>query len=229
MNPESGNVMFYILIAIALLAALSFAISQGSRGGADGLTGEHERLLASEILEYSDTVKKSVQILRLRGIGFDQLDFDAPALAGHNNAACTGDDCMIFNLSGGGAVYKQASADAMTTAGDWLFAANNEVDEVGTTTGAADGADLLMILQPLKKAICININDRLGVPNNGAGGDPPDDAEIDLSTPFTGSPAYDRTLGDEAGVTKLGPGRHAACFRDVSSGSYTFYQVLIVR
>ena len=228
-QSESGNVMFYILIAVVLLAALSFAISQGGRGGNSELSRERQRLLASEILEYSDTVKKAVQILRLRGVGFDQLDFDSPGLAGYNNAACATGDCMIFDLAGGAVVYKEASPDVMAIGSDWIFAANNEVEGIGTTTGTADSAELLMILQPLKKEICANINDRLGVPNNGAGDDPPDDADIDISLPFTGGDAYSQTVGDEAGATKLGHGLQAACFREVSSGNYTFYQVLIAR
>ena len=226
---ESGNVMFYILIAIALLAALSFAISQSGRGSVSDVTADRQRLLVAEILDYADTVKKSVQILRLRGVAFSRLDFDVPALAGYDNASCTTDECLIFNVNGGGAVYKQASSSATVSAADWIFTAANEVEEIGTTAGAASGADLLMVLTPVKREICLALNVRLGIANNGAGGDAPDDAEIDLSIPFTGTASYSKTLGDEAGATKLGPGHNAACFKDGASGNYIFYQVLLPR
>ena len=164
--------------------------------------------------------------MRLRGISFSQLDFDDPGLAGYDNVSCASGDCKIFDGAGGGVVYKEASATIMAIPGDWVFAANNEVDEIGTTTGTSAGADLIMILQPLKKDVCMQINEMLHIPNNGAGGDPPDDADIDITVPFTGSESYDSVIGDEGGATALGPRLMAACFREVSSGNYTFYQVL---
>lgn len=226
---ESGNVMFYILIAIALLAALSFAISQSGRGSIQNVSNDKLRLLAGEILDYSDNVKKAVQILRLRGVSFGTLDFADPAIPAYDNPDCTTDDCAIFNAAGGGIVYKRASIDALVSASDWVFAASNEVKEIGTTGGAAANADLLMILQPVKKDLCVILNTLLGVSNNGAGGDPPEDLEIDLATPFTGGDSYSKSVGDEGGATDLGPGHMAACFKDLASGNYTFYQVLLPR
>lgn len=226
-QSESGNALFYILIAVALLAALGFAIAQSGRGSVSALSEERQRLLASEILDYAGAVKKAVQMMRLRGIVFSDLDFDDPGLAGHDNPGCASDECLIFNVAGGGMVYKQASPDSLESAADWVFAANNEIGEIGTTAGDASSADLLMILRPLKKEVCARINIFLGIPNPS--GDPPEDADIDMAAPYTGAAAYSKTVGDEAGASKLGPGQDAACFREVSSGDYTFYQVLLPR
>ena len=52
-NNQSGNVLFYILIGVALLAALSFAVTHTSRGTLSHLTREQSNLLATEIIEYS--------------------------------------------------------------------------------------------------------------------------------------------------------------------------------
>lgn len=226
-KSEAGNAMFYILIAVALLAALAFAISQSGRGSVNTLSNERQRLLASEILDYAGAAKKTVQMMRLRGVALADIDFDDPALAGHDNAACSSDDCKIFRTDGGGMIYKQASSDALVSPSGWLFAANNEVKEAGTTAGDASSVDLLMILLPLKKDVCARINVFLGVSNPG--GDPPEDADIDIATPYTGTTAYSQTLGDEAGATKLPAGHDSACFHEASSGSYVFYQILLPR
>lgn len=222
---ESGNVMFYILIAVALLAALSYAVAQGSRASVQNLTEDRQRLLASEIIEYADTVKRAVQQLRLRGVAFNALEFDDPALTGYDNPACGAGDCMIFDPAGGAVIFKSASADALTAPMPWAFIANNEIEMVGTTTGDAAGADLLMVQPDLIREVCILINDLLGVANPS--GDPPVDTSVDTTVPFTGAVAYAQTVGDEASSAALS-GRTAGCFRE-GAAAYHFYEVLIPR
>ncbi|HEY8190140.1 MAG TPA: hypothetical protein VIF12_05605 [Micavibrio sp.] len=222
---ESGNVMFYILIAIVLLAALSYAISQGGRTSAQNLTGDRERLLATEIVDYADTVKKAVQMLRLRGSQFSDLSFASDDLAGYG-VPDTAPVHEIFNTAGGAVIYKAPDNAALALPSDWIFTATNEVENIGTTSGAADNADLLMILQPLTKNVCVSLNDRLGVTNPA--GDPPADADVDTTVPFTGSPGFAQTIGNEAGSAALA-GHNAGCFRETASGNYYFYQVLLAR
>lgn len=224
-QTESGNVMFYILIAIVLLAALSYAISQGGRTGAQNLTGDRERLLATEIIDYADTVKKTVQMLRLRGSQFSDLSFASDDLAGYGVSG-TAPAHEIFNTAGGAALYKKPDDSALALPSDWIFTATNEVENVGTTGGAADNADLLMILQPLKKSVCITLNERLSVTNPA--GDPPVDTDIDTAVPFTGGAGFAQTIGNEAGSASLA-GHNAGCFRETASGNYYFYQVLLAR
>jgi len=226
---ESGNAMFYILIAVALLAALTVAVANSGRSSIQSVASERQTLMAGEILDYSDAIKKSVQMLRLRSVTFTRLEFDDPALTGYANAACTTTDCMIFNEAGGGAVYTAPQSDALTAAADWVFVANNEIENIGRTLGTAAGSDLLMVLRPLNKGVCIAINDALSVTNSGTDGDPPEDTGIDITVPFIGATAYSMSVGDEVTAESLGGGHMAACFRDLTAGEYVFYQVLLPR
>lgn len=132
---ESGNALFFILIAVVMLAALSFAVMQGSRGGAESLSAEKTRLVATEILEYADVVAKAVAQTRLRGFEDTQISFENSAVGGYANANCTDEQCKIFSPSGGGVNYiapnaeglDQASAAATTFVnaanlyGQWFF------------------------------------------------------------------------------------------------------------
>lgn len=217
--------MFYILIAVALLAALSYAVAMGSRASVQNLTEDRQRLLASEIIEYADTVKRAVQQLRLRGVAFNALEFDDPALTGYANANCTTGDCMIFDPAGGAIIFKSASADALTAPSSWAFIANNEIELVGTTTGDAAGADLLMVQPNVIRDVCVMINDLLDVTNPS--GDPPVDTNFDTTVPFTGAAAYAQTVGDEASSAPLS-GKTAGCFRE-GAAAYYFYEALIPR
>lgn len=110
---EKGNVLVYILIAIALLAALSYAFSSGGRVSGQGVSTDRTKLLASEIIDYGDTVKKTVAVLRLRGTGFDQLSFAATGLnATDYGTPGNSPSNEVFNTSGGGLVYQDADFDS---------------------------------------------------------------------------------------------------------------------
>jgi hypothetical protein len=66
-NPQSGNVLFYILFAIALLAGLTFAVNRGGQVSTATLSADQARVAASEILDYAGAVSGAVTKLKLRG------------------------------------------------------------------------------------------------------------------------------------------------------------------
>src|SRR5688572_27747154 len=96
---ERGNVMFYILIAIALLSALIFAVSQSGRGNVQKVNVEKARMLGEEILEYSNNVSTAFAQLRLRGCKLEEMNFDNTIIAGYTNAGAPADkSCDVFDL-----------------------------------------------------------------------------------------------------------------------------------
>jgi hypothetical protein len=78
---ERGNVMFYILIAVALLAALIFAVAQSGRGNIQQVSEEKARLFATEIIQYTGTMANGVAQLRLRGVRDTEISFDNPVVS----------------------------------------------------------------------------------------------------------------------------------------------------
>lgn len=65
MKSNSGNVLFLILIAVALFAALSYAVTSSSRGGGIDAKKDSSELIASEIMNYVSSLEQAVT--RLRG------------------------------------------------------------------------------------------------------------------------------------------------------------------
>lgn len=231
-SDQSGNVLFYILIAVSLLAALSYAVSQGNRGSLSTVNEEKAKLLASEIIEYGNVMGSAVSQLRLRGIKDSELCFDDPAwgVSDYNHAECTDDLNKIFHISGGGLTWAEPPADAMDSSATpdnlWHIYGDNEINLVGTTCGAASCADLILVVDELSEAVCIQINDSLGVDNPS--NVPPTDLDMG-ETRYTGTFSYSETIGDEAGGTVL-ESQSAGCFQKTTApAEYVYYKVLIAR
>ncbi|MEZ5918997.1 MAG: hypothetical protein R3D66_03480 [Alphaproteobacteria bacterium] len=228
---ESGNVLFYILIAVALLAALSYAVTRGGRSGTDNLNAERARLSASELIDFSNALSTAVAQLRLRGVKPDELCFDHSGWGGanYNHAGCSDDLHKIFHPSGGGVNWTTAPAEAMDSSASpdnlWHIYGDNEIEQVGTTCAAAACADLILVVDELSLSVCQEINDLLDVTASGAA--PPTDTDMG-QTRYIGAFGYSATIGDEAGGSAL-VGKSSACFQRTAGPEYVFYKVLIAR
>ena len=225
---ESGNVFWYIFICIALLGALSFAVSQGGRSSISELTHDTRNLVASEIISYGDTVAKTVSQLRLRGTSVTALSFSNLVLPSADYGNYNTDPLNeVFNPSGGAAIYQDPPLEATTTATSYQILADNEIENIGTTCGASSCSDLILVIPDVKQSICIKINELLGVDNPG--GLPPTDSNIDELSPFKAGVTpfgYSQTIGDEDNALA---GQREACFEETGDNEYVYYKVLLPR
>lgn len=230
-SNERGNVLFYILIAVALIAALSFAVSQNGRNSTKAISEERAKLFASEIIEYANNIGNAVSQLRLRGVDEDELCFDDSRWGAndYDHAGCSDNFNRIFNIEGAGITWSEAPAEAMdsTAAPDnlWHIYGDNEIQDIGTTCGAAGCADLVLITDELDEIVCKNLNGLLGVTDKNA--TPPTDTDIG-ETRYIGAFSFSQVIGDEAGGASLA-GKSAGCFRNTTDSKYVFYKVLIAR
>lgn len=222
---ESGNAIVYIFIAIALLAALSFAVSQSSRSAGKGLSEDRAQLAASEMISYGDTIAKSVGQLRLRGVRDTELSFAHPDADSNYGTYDDEPRAEIFNPQGGGVLFRGPPALAVTNpAAVYIFSGDNAVEHIGLDCGTADCNELLMAVRFIKPEVCQLINHILGYAEKG---DPlPTDSDISLSNLFAGTYAYDSVISDESSFLS---GKTAGCYIDSGSGDNVYYQVLVAR
>lgn len=224
---ERGNLFFYIFMAVALFAGLTFAVSQGGRVSVQSLTREQARLQATEIIDYSDAMAKAVGTLRLRGTTLARLRFAHADLstADYGNPATTDPLDMVFNPQGGGIIYRPPSPDMLATAGEhYAFLNKNEVEGFGQTCGTTGCSDLLMALRDIKTETCLVINNLGDITNPSDL--PPEDADFDFTGKFQGSmDGPPETLGDEASSAGLA-GKAYGCFTNNTDGKNYFYRVL---
>lgn len=106
-SHQQGNVLFLILIAVVLFAALSYAVTQSSRGGGNS-DKERDALIASQLVQAVANMRVAVQRMSLtKGISpadivFCDSDESECDNLGDSTPLCTsGRDCL-FSSDGGG-------------------------------------------------------------------------------------------------------------------------------
>ena len=242
-HNEHGNALFLIFIAVALFAALSYAVTQSGRGGGN-VDRETLALNASDLVQYAALMRSTVDRIRLVNgcsdteISFEREPFDGSAPRDVNPNAPSDLSCHIFHPNGGGLVFRnpmnlQGALPIQTPMhiSDIYFEATNRISGVGSTDSTDDSIDLLLMYSFLTEEACNEINRGLGIGNQIQDSDI---RVLDLgSMGFLGVyPLFGPSLsiGDEANGNDL-IGQTAACVDETASGSagFHFYQVLIER
>lgn len=106
-RSQKGNVLFLILIAVALFAALSYAVTQSSRGGGDA---KKEDLLieASLIMQWFAGFKTDFMRFSLNaGISQDEIRIND----GFSWVPCSAGSSCLWSSDGGGVEYPPPQVD----------------------------------------------------------------------------------------------------------------------
>lgn len=229
-QTESGNALWFILLAVALLGALTAAVTRSSDTAEQSGDIERYRINASNMMRHSASVEAAVQNMLMRGLGENRISFDNTYTSGatYTNPNCPAPEteCLVYHGAGGGVNYKQlpsalfdAIHNGQATFTEWEFSGSNNVDGVGTSA-----PDLVMFTGYLERNLCRQINALLKIPE--VSGDVPADSDGFDDTPYTGNfpsiaaDTLDNMTGYETG-----------CFNDSGAGGrdYTYYHVLIKR
>ena len=229
MKNQQGNVLWFILIAVALLGMLTMVLTRSGSTVDQSGDIEQMRISSGQILGYAKSIEAGVQNMKLRGISESDISFENPTTAtDYTNANCTDDACKVFHVDGAGLTYRNFAA--ANDGSDWIFSGANNVGTTAGpvgTTAAVTGNDLIMLLPNVNQTLCIQINRDLGV---GTAGTLPIDDQID-TTAFTGTYAAGgpTLLEGDTGNLELNR-KTAGCFEDANdSNKIYFYQVILAR
>lgn len=180
LRAAHGNALFIILIAVALFAALSYAVTQSGRGGGS-VNKEQIVIKAANMVQYATNLRTAVQRMVLNGTTAANLDLWTTAVY---TPCTTGADC-IFAAAGGG-----ATSQRLPDLGDmdffhdglWRYSEvsdgvalrkklpGNQFEEIGTT--AADAYIYSYITYNTNgKELCTQINKNLGITGIPGDGD----------------------------------------------------------
>lgn len=232
---ERGNVLFLILIAVALFAALSYAVTQSTRSGGGSADRETALLSGASMTQYPASLRTSLVRMVLAGVQVNQLEFNTPSDFGLGTI-----NQMVFHPNGGGAVYQQSPANLMANGaqGTWTFNGDFELVNIGITN--AGGNDIIAFLPGVSQAVCESVNDRFGIndagctldaaspiPTMNISGGEANAIDNQMVTGYT-LPATDMPNLANATCTAF-DGQPSGCFYDDDNSRHVFYSVLLER
>jgi hypothetical protein len=220
-NGERGNALFLILIAVALFAALSYAITQSGRGSGT-VNKETNIVVSGQVVEEPAAVRTAVTRMIITGTSPTAITF---------TGAATVNDVFDSATGGGGATNVAPPSSACGTAADcaaWYYVAATSgngtfVQGVGTTASEAL-AVLGKVGGGMTSSICTQIQKGLGF----ASTTPVVQA---TAVVWQTAGAYAAAAGGSAttvaGATTELVGQAFACFQNGTGANYTYYHTLI--
>ena len=168
---ERGNAIFLILIAVALIGALTVTLSRSGSSVENLGNSEKVRIEALAIMRHMQSITLAAENLTFQGTSENDLSFENPlSTIDYTNANCTAADCKLFDIRGAGLSYLTPKTKWLDTAlaaqpyyGDWLFTGNACIPDVGrgrdVTCNTNDGQlELLVVLPYVKKSLCQSVN-----------------------------------------------------------------------
>lgn len=154
-HTQKGSVLLYILIAVALMAAVTYAVTRDT-GGQDvtKLSESQHKLYAGELIAHSTAANMAVKQITQWGVNYDELLFDGPTDAGY----ATNTGRQVYNPSGAGLAVFRAQDDYFDENGTtgWAWQGNVNVEWSSTTA-----TDLIYSFINVATPICEQINLRL--------------------------------------------------------------------
>lgn len=201
---QQGNVLFLILIAVALFAALSYVVTNSNRSTAGSVEKDENRLYVARIHQYIVGLRTATQRMLFNGATPATLRLHK---TGFDWNPCTNEQYCVFDQNQGGTIYIHLDSrpELDMYSNQWYL---TEVGDGFTVAGiGTDAGPDVMIRRYFKptakgRAICEEINRSVGV--SGVPSNP------------TGQPT----------TYHAAPGQPVACIDYISGGYYMLYAVL---
>ncbi len=182
MQNSKGNVLFLILIAVALFAALSYAVTQSTRSGGGNASAEQVQLRAGELISYMTGVQARVSRMLLTGnVNVLNLATASPvytlgpvgtqsANCWNDNTSCTGTACQVFNTGNPEGVPPRVFGPEYVTAGAGM-AGRVTPGHIGKRQMAvynvgSPASDLVIYIAYIRADVCNAINAKMGMTTN---------------------------------------------------------------
>lgn len=222
---EKGVALVYILIAIALFAAISMTfMRQNDTSEAESMSDDKAEILASQLIAYAAQTKSAVDQMLFSGAKINELDFTLPTAAGFDTGTLI---YKVYHPQGGGVIPGRLSSEAVSQTdtdpvAGWYMGRFNNVEWTAT---ASD--DAILAAHQIKQKVCekinVKINGSTSIPSLASGTLADyfiDDSfhtgtNADLTTDSSGSPVC-------AACDKMA----SLCVSNPAQNTYTFYTIL---
>lgn len=154
----AGNVVIYVLVALALLALLSTTIANQDTGSESEIDQDKVILLASDVLAYAGSVRTVVDNMVMAGTEEASIDFIAPYQTAFSTAPY---ENKIYHPQGGGLAVPAIRPDLFSYGGvepkaGFYVSMHNNVQWTPTTA-----PDVLMTAFGISQAVCAALNKKI--------------------------------------------------------------------
>jgi len=154
-DGERGNVLFMILIAVALIGLLTAAISGSNNSDNTNIDQESLALKASEVQRYASELERAVNYIMQNNKS--EVDVRFAHYNAHSDygdlAADTDKTDQVFDREGGGANYREPPT-GINDGSDWEFYGGTHIPGMGRS----DRAELVAVLPHVTQGFCDKIN-----------------------------------------------------------------------
>jgi len=233
---ERGNILFIVLLAIALIGALAIAIQSGSNSESAQIDDEGLAIKATEVQRFASELERAVLFIARNEVSESDIRFAHPdAHADYGDLSADSDPTnQVFHEQGGGATYRTPPS-SINNGDSWEFYGNTALPNVGS--GAAD---LVAVLPNVTQQFC----DKINALNNQSSQQPTDSGSVATTASNAGSCVHAGAVGrfdsgtqfydtpnttDSASFTTLPAKQACVQCTDMTGAPYHFYHVIMAR
>lgn len=155
---QSGNAVIYILIALALLGALTVAITRSNDNASSDLSKEQAEIFSTRLSAYSAAVDNVIDQMIMSGTDVYSIDYTLPSQASFVNGVHS---LKLFHPNGGGITQPMpdpAFFDAALTnpKAGWYIGRPGNVEWTPTTA-----RDIVIAAYGLNRGVCEVLNKQI--------------------------------------------------------------------
>ena len=189
-----------LFLVVMLFGALSFTVAQMvSTETPQAINDEQDTLQAGEILDLGRTMRQVIQNLKISNrCSENDINFAHGDSSPYTHSPLAPSDCAVFESSQGGLAsypliaptWMDSNFDNQSTYGTLVFSGESCVENLpdgdwnGCQSDSTDNEELIMFLPYIRPALCLKINEALGIENPA--GQAPLDQDCAWDQPFTG-------------------------------------------
>lgn len=221
---ESGNVLIIILLAVALIGALTAAMQSTSQQSAH-IDKETLILRVSEVQRYTSELERGINYIMQNGHSESDIRFAHPNA--HNDygdlIADSDKSDQIFDRLGGAAHYGTPPPN-INDGSTWEFYGHTALPHVGS-----DAAELIVILPNVTQDFCEKTNSIIGY---NATNQPTDSSTCihgGASQRFNDTTQFDSSPNTVTDATFSIKPSMQGCVQCTNDNSYHFFHVLMAR
>ena len=152
-TSETGNVFFFVLLAVVLIGLVTVAIRDNGGGG--NIDRERIVIHASQVRQYANDLERGITFIMQDGASENDIRFANTVNADYGNISDT-PSRQVFHERGGGVEYRLPISD-ISSAAQWEFYGHTHMPGVGTSA-----PELIAVLPDVTLDFCQKINEMNG-------------------------------------------------------------------